>query len=98
MTIGPFFIGEMIPSAQDWKHRYAGFFIHGLYFLDGEFVPLADTWLQGLHELIYSYIPLVVYLSFCCTRPSRLYFRFGRDFDCVVEIHGRIILIIGHGM
>jgi hypothetical protein len=74
MVIGPFFIGEMIPSAPLPSHRYAGFFLHGLLFLDGTFIPLADTWLQALHELIYSYIPLVVYLSFCCTRPSRLYF------------------------
>ncbi|KAL3896787.1 MAG: hypothetical protein SGCHY_003852, partial [Lobulomycetales sp.] len=74
MSLGPFFIGEMIPAAEDWRHRYAGFHLTGLWFADGSFVPLADTWLQGLHELIYSYIPLVVYLSFCCTRPSRLYF------------------------
>lgn len=65
----PYFIGAFIPSSNS----YGAFFLYGIFFFNGEFVPLADTWLQGLHELCYSYIPLVIYLSFCCTRPERLY-------------------------
>ncbi|KAJ3380329.1 Transmembrane protein 62, partial [Lobulomyces angularis] len=92
MIIGPFFIGELVPSSPNYNQKFAGFFLYGIWFADGEFLPLTDTWLQGCHELLYSYLPLTVYLSFCYTNPKLLYTQENSRF--YKPIHSKIYIII----
>jgi hypothetical protein len=77
IVIGPFFIGELVPTAklkdgQSITDAFGWFYLYGL-FMEGQWVPIADTWLFGVFELAYCFAPLVVYLSFCITPPEQLY-------------------------
>ena len=74
ITVGPFFIGELIPSSLD-NGRIEGlgmFYLYGVY-VEHHWVPLPDTWVFGLFELVYVLAPLIIFLSFCITPPEQLY-------------------------
>jgi hypothetical protein len=79
ISIGPIFVGEIIPSSSS-SHLNGNsvfgnmglFYIYG-FFLKGNWVPLIDTWLYGFFEISYNLAPLIIYLSFCVTPPEQLY-------------------------
>ena len=48
------------------------FYIYGVY-IHGQWIPLLDTWLFGVFELLYIVGPLTLYLSFCITPSTQLY-------------------------
>jgi hypothetical protein len=78
IVVGPFFIGELIPDASvekmhlPWYEKFGFFYLVGIY-VEKNWLPLLDTWLFGLFELLYMLGPLIVYLSFCITPPEQLY-------------------------
>ena len=79
IVVGPFFVGELIPSArlldnQSMTESFGWFYLYGI-FIEGKWLPMLDTWIFGLFELLYLFGPLVVYLSFCITPPDQLYAR-----------------------
>lgn len=74
---GPFFIGELIPSArlsseQSMIEGLGWFYLYGIY-IEKKWLPMIDTWIYGMFELIYLLGPLTIYLSFCITPPDQLY-------------------------
>ncbi|KAJ3036271.1 Transmembrane protein 62 [Rhizophlyctis rosea] len=87
MVIGPWFIGQFIPDASDWKKRWGWFMLYGVWFMDGHWEPLLDTWLFACYELVYTIGPLVIYLSYCCTPAEYLYSP--RNPRCQYPIHER---------
>ncbi|KAH6574577.1 hypothetical protein BASA60_005484 [Batrachochytrium salamandrivorans] len=74
LLVGPWFIGEFVPSAPVASgRRYGWMMIYGIWFGDGTWTPLLDNWLFAFYGIMYSVLPLEFYLSFCCTSPSLLY-------------------------
>ncbi|KAI9276204.1 Metallo-dependent phosphatase-like protein [Umbelopsis sp. AD052] len=55
----PWFKGEFIPVAQKSEDRYGLFYLSGLRISD-EWVPLADTWMFALFEIIFGLAAFVV--------------------------------------
>ena len=43
----PWFLGDFVPSNPDPKQRWGWYFIYGILFSDGTWVPLLDTWGYG---------------------------------------------------
>ncbi|KAI3653360.1 hypothetical protein MP228_001307 [Amoeboaphelidium protococcarum] len=79
IVVGPYFIGELVPSALDTsqspfhsRSKFAWFYVYGIW-IENKWVPITDTWMYGLLELVYLFCPLVIYLSFCITPPEQLY-------------------------
>ncbi|KAJ3129919.1 Transmembrane protein 62 [Nowakowskiella sp. JEL0407] len=46
-AIGPWFIGDMIPTSETIGGKYAVFSIFGIMFFDGLWIPAQDTWYYG---------------------------------------------------
>lgn len=78
ITIGPFFVGELVPTAVQPQRplfdRFGAFYLYGMY-IEHRWMPMMDTWLFGMLEVLYILGPLVVYLSFSITPPEQLYSR-----------------------
>lgn len=77
ITVGPIFIGEIIPATRlkpgaHYSAAWGWFYLYGMW-VEDHWLPLMDTWLFGLFDLVYIYGPLIVYLSFCITPPDQLY-------------------------
>ncbi|KAI8927600.1 hypothetical protein BC831DRAFT_497685 [Entophlyctis helioformis] len=74
LLVGPWFIGEFVPSAPaESGRRYGWMMVYGIWFQDGTWTPLLDNWLFAFYGIVYSILPLEMYLSFCCTSPALLY-------------------------
>nr|KAJ3422598.1 Transmembrane protein 62 [Polyrhizophydium stewartii] len=74
LLVGPWFVGEFVPSAPaDSGRRYGWMMVYGIWFQDGTWTPLLDNWLFAFYGIVYSVLPLEMYLSFCCTSPALLY-------------------------
>jgi hypothetical protein len=79
IVVGPFFVGELIPASrleenQSMSESFGHFYLYGIW-IENKWLPMIDTWIFGLFELLYQFGPLVVYLSFCITPPDQLYSR-----------------------
>jgi hypothetical protein len=55
----PWFKGEFIPVAQKPEDRYGLFYLFGIRLSD-EWVPLADTWMFALFEILFGLAAFVV--------------------------------------
>lgn len=55
----PWFKGEFIPVAQMPEDRYGLFYLFGIR-LSGEWVPLADTWMFALFEILFGLAAFVL--------------------------------------
>lgn len=71
--VGPSFIGNFIPSSNDFDSRYGFMMLSGIKFFNGYWVPLLDTWVFAFEELLYNIFPIMIYLSFCITPANLLY-------------------------
>eukprot|EP00158_Paraphelidium_tribonemae_P007390 Partr_v1_DN28229_c1_g1_i1_m76306 putative transmembrane protein 62 len=85
IVVGPFFVGELIPSARTppstgMFEGLGQFYLYGVY-IQEHWVPIPDTWFFGMFEIAYLFGPLVIYLSFCITPPEQLYSQTARTED-----------------
>lgn len=72
--IGPWFVGEFVPNAGEESGRQIGWMMtYGIWFNDGTWVPVLDSWVFSFYGFGYAVFPLVFYLSFCSTAPALLY-------------------------
>ncbi|KAJ3321347.1 Transmembrane protein 62 [Boothiomyces sp. JEL0866] len=47
ITIGPWFLGDFVPSSLDPGKRYGWLMVYGFWFSDGSWEPVFDTWLYA---------------------------------------------------
>jgi hypothetical protein len=47
VAIGPWFIGEFVSRSDDDGTRFGWLMVYGLWFQDGTWEPVLDTWLYG---------------------------------------------------
>ena len=63
ILVGPWFIGDFVPSSLDYKQRWGLYFVYGILFLDGTWIPILDSWAYAFYALAFSIIPLYLYLA-----------------------------------
>ncbi|KAI8897809.1 Metallo-dependent phosphatase-like protein [Globomyces pollinis-pini] len=73
ITVGPWFIGDFVPNSDFEGKRYGWLMTYGIWFDDGRWEPVLDTWVFAWYGLLYALFPLTFYLSFCVTKPTLLY-------------------------
>ena len=45
ITVGPWFIGDLVPRSVSTGKRYGWVMTYGIWFKDGSWVPVFDSWL-----------------------------------------------------
>ncbi|KAJ3245445.1 Transmembrane protein 62 [Chytriomyces hyalinus] len=73
LIVGPWFVGNLVPSAQNMSDRVGLCYVYGLWFAGGHgWVPLLDTWYLALWEHTSFIFPLILLLAYVSPPPPRL--------------------------
>ncbi|KAJ3377095.1 Transmembrane protein 62, partial [Entophlyctis sp. JEL0112] len=65
LLVGPWFVGNFVPSAENWRNRVGLFYIYGIWFgNDIGWVPILDTWYIALWEHTSFVFPLLLLLAY----------------------------------
>ncbi|KAI9353896.1 hypothetical protein BDR26DRAFT_849416 [Obelidium mucronatum] len=73
ILVGPWFIGNLVPSAKSVSRRVGFFYVYGIWFPKGvgEWVPILDTWYIALWEHTFFIFPLLLILAYNAPPPVR---------------------------
>jgi hypothetical protein len=52
ILIGPWFVGDFVPKSQDIGKRYGWLMVYGIWYQDGSWEPVLDTWVYGISLLM----------------------------------------------
>ncbi|KAJ3072461.1 Transmembrane protein 62 [Podochytrium sp. JEL0797] len=69
IIIGPWFIGNLVPSAHEMGRRVGLVYVYGVWFEDG-WVPILDTWYLALWEHTTFVFPMVLILMWNAPVPA----------------------------